>query len=192
VWTARQNDVRHCAVSPDGRWALTGSHVTGGVWVCDARSGERVKQVQREGGWGAFSPDGRCLAVGSFSGAGKLWRAPTWEPIRELDGPHFAFSGDGQLLAVGGGELSQLRLIACEDGREVARLELPDLSRLRPCGLSPDGATLLVAAVERRVLYAIDLRSVRRELAELGLDWDWPALPPAASPCGPVTVTVLE
>src|SRR5262249_17767649 len=76
-----QDDVRFCAVSPDGRWVATGTHglregVGAKVW--DAQNGRHIKdlpvgrfcRVQ-------FSPDGKWLLT--TSGGPRLWAAGTWE-----------------------------------------------------------------------------------------------------------------
>src|SRR5262249_11769076 len=66
VVTGPQDDVRHCAVSPDGRLVATGSHgcPSGiGAKVWDARTGALVKDLPVGGLCGvSFSPDGRWLA----------------------------------------------------------------------------------------------------------------------------------
>jgi WD40 repeat protein/tetratricopeptide (TPR) repeat protein len=182
--TAPQHDVRHCAVSPDGRWVVTGSHVAGSVEVSDAATGLRVKQLCAQGGWGLFSPDGRWLAISPWTGNGRLWRVEGWEPAGDLPGQQFAFTRDGAMVAVGSDSFGEVRLIACDTGREVARLEVPDQTGLEPVAFTPDGGELIVKAAGVRLL-AFDLRGLRADLKALDLDWDWPDFPLAPAPADP-------
>src|SRR5262249_13410075 len=77
-----QQDVRTCAVSPDGRWVATGSHqsddgIAARVW--DARTGQPVKALPVPGPCGvAFSPDPEGRWLLTTSGGGRLWRVGTW------------------------------------------------------------------------------------------------------------------
>jgi WD40 repeat protein/tetratricopeptide (TPR) repeat protein len=193
-WTyvPRQHDVRHVAVSPDGRWVVTGSHVSGTVTVSDAGTGRQVKHLLEQGGWAVFSPDGHWLAVAAFTGGGRLWCVDGWEPGADLGERYFAFGPDSQLVAVGGG-YGVLRLLECATGREVARLEVAEQTQLFPCHFTPDGGRLLVEAYELKSILAWDLRALRAELKGLDLDWDWPEFPPApVTPvAGPDKIEVL-
>jgi WD40 repeat protein len=60
--TAPQNDVRHVALSPDGRWIVAASHVVGGVSVSDARTGKFIRWLISDGGAAVFSAGGRWLS----------------------------------------------------------------------------------------------------------------------------------
>jgi WD40 repeat protein len=61
--TGHTGDVVHCAISPDGRWLVTGSRdKTARIW--DADSGQCLHVLRHEGiPHGAFSADGRWLAT---------------------------------------------------------------------------------------------------------------------------------
>src|SRR5262249_19065108 len=78
---APQEDVRFCAVSPDGRWAATGSHWPPregvGVKVWDARSGQHVANLPLLRGFVRFSPDSKWLLTSD--GGARLWRTDTWQ-----------------------------------------------------------------------------------------------------------------
>jgi WD40 repeat protein len=169
-------DARFTAVSPDGRWAATGSHQDTKVKIWEARTGKFVKELPVEtGSMVSFSPDGKWLAT---SGGGlTLWTVGSWNPGKRIGGEYFAFSPDSNVLAVETGH--GIRLVDVENGREYARLEDPNQEpAIRIC-FSPDGAQLVAQA--RQSVHVWDLRALRAQLAELGLDWDLPQYPPDGS-----------
>jgi tetratricopeptide (TPR) repeat protein len=123
----------------------------------------------------------------------RLWRVETWE-----EGPHltdrsagFAFGPDSGLIALGG-DSGVVRLRVSETGRELARLEVPDATRLSPLCFSHDGSQLFAFGEEDRAVHVWDLRRIRRQLAELGLDWDAPPIaePPPEANRQPLRVEV--
>jgi WD40 repeat protein len=91
--------VRYTAVSPDGRWAATGSHFDTKVKIWAARTGKLEKELPVEiGSMVGFSPDGKWLAT---SGGGcRLWSVDDWQQGPQIGGNQFAFSPDSRLLAV--------------------------------------------------------------------------------------------
>jgi WD40 repeat protein/tetratricopeptide (TPR) repeat protein len=178
-------DVRNTSVSPDGALVATASWTGGGVQVWDAASGAPVKALPiGENCVARFSPDGRWLAAWSASGA-RLWDARTWReappPGRGLP----ALSADGSLLAVEDGT-GVVRLTEPATGVELARLEDPSQDRADWLGFTPDGGRLVAVSTEASAVHVWDLRLIRAELAELGLDWAPPAEAPAPPPTGPV------
>jgi serine/threonine protein kinase/WD40 repeat protein/Tfp pilus assembly protein PilF len=192
---APQDDVRHCAVSPDGRWVATGSHtVLAGVGakVWDAQTGQHVADLPVGGGcWFGFSPDSKWLVTSS--GGARIWRTGTWQggPMLDSSSPSYsAFAPDGELLA-----LSDLpgvvRLVRTATGKEVARLTAPEPTRLWPQCFTPDGLQLITVGSESEALHIFDLRAIREQLRELGLDWSADVLPPAPPVAGkPLQITV--
>jgi serine/threonine protein kinase/WD40 repeat protein/Tfp pilus assembly protein PilF len=177
-----QEDVRWCAVSPDGRWIATSSFSLregAGAKVWDGRDGRHVKDLPVGGlchAW--FSPDGKWLLT--TGGRPRLWAVGTWEEGPQLGGsqlnPFGAFSSEGKLLALGD-EPGTVRLLATGTGAELARLTASDQVRLEPYCFTPDGTKLLSASNETRALYIFDLAAIRAGLVELDLDWDAPPLP---------------
>src|SRR5262249_20697214 len=100
------------AVSPDGRWVVSGSQ-DGFVTVWDAASGQRRFDFQaheKHVRCVAFQSEGRLLATASWDGYAKVWPfdpermqgAPT-SPLHTLRHPDIVhgvvFSPDGQRLA---------------------------------------------------------------------------------------------
>src|SRR5262249_9994483 len=73
-----------------------------------------------------------------------------------------------------------LRLIDFRTGQEVARFPSPAEDRFGPSTFSPvrpsvfstDGSHLVAQGIDKRALYVFDLYLIRKQLAELGLDWD--------------------
>jgi WD40 repeat protein/tetratricopeptide (TPR) repeat protein len=181
-----QEDVRVCAVSPDGRWIATGSHVAikgPGAKVWDAESGRHVRDLPVGGYCGVgFSPKGRWLMTAG--GGLRLWSVGTWDEGPPLGGPlsayGFAFSADDELLALEG-DSGTVRLVLPATGKEVARLTAPEgTGTLHVCGFTPDGTRLVCGGRESQWLHIFDLRRIRAGLAEMDLDWDAPPYPAAA------------
>jgi WD40 repeat protein len=171
-----QHDVRYVAVSPDGEWVVTGSHSAprgGKVW--EARTGKLVKDLP-SGGWVCFSPDGKRLLNGGTYDIRPLrrWNVGSWAeiPFQEpLEGNIPAFSRDGKLLVLESGN-GIARLVEAATGKEYARLEDPDQHRSSGYAFSPDGRHLVSATGDGHCVHVWDLAAIRRQLAELGLDWD--------------------
>jgi WD40 repeat protein len=125
---------------------------------------------------GAFSPDGKVLAVcasGAFGGAIVLWAVPSGKELRRFPGPRSwggeaAFSPDGKLLAV-----ADDRVVAfLEPATGKERLRLPRHAEELVCfAFSPDGRRVATAGGDRVAGkdYAIHLWDVAtgRELARL-------------------------
>jgi WD40 repeat protein len=185
-----QQDVRCCAVSPDGRWVATSSYglregVGAKVW--DARDGRHVEDLSVGGlGFVQFSPDNKWLLT--TSEGPRLWSVGTWEEGPRLGGtplsPWGAFSHDSKLLALGDAP-GVVRLLVTDTGVEIARLTVPEQTRLIPSSFTADGTRLLAVGMETTDLYIFDLSAIRAGLAELDLDWDAPPLP--ATPAPPAT-----
>jgi serine/threonine protein kinase/WD40 repeat protein len=182
--------LRYARLSPDGRWLATstwsGSNVK--VWDVDRRT--LAWELPCKHASVGFSPDGRWLVTGLWVEAYyRLWHVGSWQPgitIRSDRACNFAFAPDGRLLAVKRGGL--VLLVEPESGREFATLEPPpeaprDFNWL---AFSPDGGRLAVP-IENEVR-VWDLRLIRAQLAEMGLDWDQPPIPtpdPAADAAAP-------
>ena len=183
-----QYDVRYVRLTPDGRRVVTTSHFGDGsgvftkVW--DAATGKLVADLPAEVRWETLrglSPDGRWLHYSEGKQRKRLEIASLAEdPVRPRSEPGLfgdAFSPDGGLRAVGDAE-GMVRLLAPDAEKEIARLPSPEQGTVWATGFSPDGALLLVGGDESGALYDFDLRRIREQLAELGLDWDAAPYPP--------------
>jgi WD40 repeat protein len=174
-----QQDVRCCAVSPDGCWVATGSHgstdgFSAKVW--EAATGRLVKALPLPSICSvAFSPDGHWLLT--TAGGCRLWKVGTWTLGPTVGGIQGCFSPDSRILAVED-SAGAIRLVSTDTGALVVRLEAPEQTRLIPRSFTPDGTRLITAGIDTEALHVWDLREVRRSLTLLGLDWDQPPYPP--------------
>jgi eukaryotic-like serine/threonine-protein kinase len=186
-------DVRSIAVSPDGRLIATGSHSGTQVKIWEAQGGKLVKQLSLEyGSTVAFSPDGEWLATGG--GGCRLWAVGSWQEgplLSEMERGSFTFSPDGKILAAETGH-GAILLVDPHTGREYARLEEPNQDRAGWLGFSPDGAQLVTTNNDSQSIHVWDLSAIRRQLGDVGLDWDPRSDGPAARSTGaePVKVSV--
>jgi tetratricopeptide (TPR) repeat protein len=160
------------------------------VKVWEADTGKLVASLPdpEVSGCVGFSPDSRwlyvvgketrrlevaSLAAAPLRAAPPASGAPLWqgewrsEPVK-LEG---TFSPDNRVRALGTGE-GGIRLVSSDTDREIARLPSPEVGLVSPHAFSPDGALLLARGSETGSLYVFDLRRLREQLAELGLDWD--------------------
>jgi WD40 repeat protein len=181
------------AVSPDGRWAAAGGHKERGIqiWNVPARRLERVLVPGAGAGdWhfeATFSPDGRWLVSHTHGEAPGyyFWRVGTWKRSLGIPCPDHrwtappAFTRDGRLMALHMSE-QQILLAEAATGRAIAHLNTLQPLNPAPLAFSADG-TRLVASTNQSTLLLWDLRAVRTELAERGLDWDQPAFPPSTA-----------
>jgi tetratricopeptide (TPR) repeat protein/WD40 repeat protein len=169
-------DMTGVAVSPDGRYVATSSHHgEGGVKVWEAVSGKLVANPVhgKTPGWPLFSPDGRWLISGA-----RWFEVGSWRAVPGVPGwPGGCISADGLLLA-GGGPEAGVGLFHARTGRLLARLDAPDQGRVH-LNFNHDATLLIGIDADNLVIYVWDLRWIRQQLAELGLDWDAPPYPPA-------------
>jgi WD40 repeat protein len=125
------------------------------------------------------------------AGAGtRLWEVGTWREARRFETGFVAFSPDSRLLAISD-VFGVIRLVETATNREVARLTGPEPMWYQPECFTPDGARLVATCSSQQGIYVWDLRLIRRQLKELGLDWDWPEFDPGTESPPPPAVRVV-
>jgi serine/threonine protein kinase/WD40 repeat protein len=192
IWLGPQRDVRCACASPDGRFVATATFGgDGGVKIWETERGRVVKEL-RLAHCPMFSPDGKWLAVKGIA-AGRILTVGTWEEgavIQSWDSA-VAFSPDGKLLAVQASH-DVIHLIDLSTGREKARLEDPHQDVAKWLGFTPDGTRLVAVSDDGKAIHVWDLKRIRAELAQIGLDWDAPPYPERGDPIlGPLAVRVV-
>jgi WD40 repeat protein/tetratricopeptide (TPR) repeat protein len=189
-----QYDVRGASVSPNGLWVVTASFWQDGsgvgVKVWDANTGKLVANLPLDEvtGFHGFSTDSRWLYISGKQdrrlevaslAATPLKAAPsappgpsTWQGQWKSESVKLggAFSPDHRVRASGTDE-GAIRLVSLETDREIALLPSPEIGRIGGVTFSTDGSLLLARGGETGSLYVFDLRRIREQLAELGLDW---------------------
>ncbi|MFH1110029.1 MAG: WD40 repeat domain-containing protein [Planctomycetota bacterium] len=170
-------NVAYLSVSPDGRLLATGAWHGVDVRVWDVVKAELVHTISIPRATKvAFSPDGRWLATSESEHV--LWDVRSWEPIARFPSPRYmdlpgeiTFSSDSRLMAVRAGQ-DTVELIDLYHLKPVAHLRCPAPIMFRAFAFTPDGSQLIVLDDARgHLLHAWDLRILRRQLAEIGLDW---------------------
>ncbi len=170
-------DIGDVAISPDGRWVVTTTFQVGAAKLWDARDGRLVKQLAD---WGSayprFSPDGRWLATSLD--AARVFTVETWEAGPWLGtGTGAFFTPDSQLVVLPAA--NGLRLFDLARQRDIATLEDPNLDSIWQALDTPDGTKLITVNMVKG-MHVWDLRLIRQQLRERGLDWESPPLADAA------------
>jgi len=175
------------ALSPDGRWLAASAWFGGGGRLWDLLTGRQVRDFApgaspRVG----FSPDSRWLVTAERE-AYRFWDPETGRPGRNVPrtgptgvGVPPAFSSDGRMLAVARSR-TLVQLLNAETLEELACLEAPRSQKIS--WLAFDGAgKQLAVGTSTAFIQLWNLHLLRRELADLGLDWDEPPAPVSAAP----------
>jgi WD40 repeat protein len=150
------------AVSPDGKTlAVAGGNQ--GVRVLDLATGKELRTLKVTGFANFthvnFSPDGKLLAAGDFTGRIEFWDPATGDGAGKVTPPppgngqprstggNFSFSGDGKFVAVGSENVAfnvQPRAVVYEvaTGKQTAEVGVIHNNAVRAV-LSPDGKVLV-------------------------------------------------
>ena len=175
------------AISPDGRWiaASGGDSSSDGlvIWDADHPAPPLVLPGYARYTSPRFSPDGRILYTYSATGL-TAHHTGTWEiawsvPRQEAakTNRQMALSGDGVLIGIAEA-FGGIGLYLAATGKHLATINHPDGRYLGWFTFDYSGARLIVTTLPDSVL-SWDLRKLRSQLAELGLDWGAPPYPPA-------------
>jgi serine/threonine protein kinase/WD40 repeat protein/Tfp pilus assembly protein PilF len=191
-------NIARIAISPDGRWVATGTWwgfgSTTKVW--DAQSGKLVQDLPTRELQGdatvAFSSDGRWLVTGNGREY-RFWQVGSWQPDRPIPKERhsfgaMAFTRDGKIMAILQSP-RRVQLLDVTTGAELASFEAADPHNINHLCFSPDGSRLSASCLHQ-VIQVWDLRAIRRELAEINLDWDLPPYPPLQETATPKALEV--
>jgi WD40 repeat protein len=184
-------------VDPHGKWLATAAWKEPDVKVWDASNGELLHAIPAVSPVCiSLSPDGRLLCVGTenaYRGVDtKTWQSRFVIPRRRALGAsgHSVFSDDGKLMAVCS-SFATLQLIDAKNGAPIAELQTPHESRIGYFCFNHGGDRLAVRYLATDAVEIWDLREIRRQLAELDLDWDLtPYAPPPKRDSMPLEVIV--
>jgi WD40 repeat protein len=157
-------DILPVAVSPDGRWITTGVFCSATIKIWEASTDQLVKELTGDGGTHClFSHDGRWLVTGH--NGNRLFAVGSWTEGPQLgEGSVLAFSPDSQLVALETGA-GAVRLVESATGKEVARLEDPNLCLVTGAVFTPDGERLITVTIDpMHAVRVWDLKAVRHAL----------------------------
>jgi WD40 repeat protein len=171
------------SMSPNGSLLATGAWHSPGVKVWNTQTGDLVKELPADDDRNdtttvAFNADGRYLVI-SVASEYCFWEVGSWSLARRIPqqpGNDFpaamAFSRDGKIFA-GTHSRILVRLYDAATAQVLADLEAPNSGPITSLSFNHDGTQLAVCE-GCTALRIWDLRSIRKRLADMGLDWDVP------------------
>jgi WD40 repeat protein len=151
------------ALSPDGKYLLTGSGRI--VWLWDVKSGAKLRRFTFDADHipsAAFSPDGKRVViggVGEVSDSARVLEVATGRELRRIEdasGPiqAVAFSPDGRYVVIGCGgfggddESNMAQVWNVETGEQVVEF-VGHSNSINSVGFSPDGKYVLTGSDDR-------------------------------------------
>jgi serine/threonine protein kinase/WD40 repeat protein len=189
----------HLSLSPDGRWAASGTYNRGlGIVVWDLEAASLVRREETSAGARAhFSPDGRWLAIAAPGGF-RVETAGDWitrysiarEADTGLPAP-LCWSPDGALIALEIAHADVL-LVDASGGAAIAKLRSAQPRAALALDFTPGGQLLIGRA--NSTVEVWDLRRIHEGLAALGLELPGaiPAAPGPPAPLRPLRIEGLE
>jgi WD40 repeat protein/Flp pilus assembly protein TadD len=193
---------RYVSLSPDGSKLATGGWHEPVVTIWDAHTGRLVRQLTEPDSapeataYPVFDPNGRSLIILSWHNY-RVWSTDSWvagTPVPRSGMPIVALSHRSGLLATCDQGQTSIQLFDLATGHLLAKLQSPLANRLTGLVFSPDDSQIAVTHFATRELMVWDLRLLREELSNMGMDWARPPYPPAASapPPEPARFRVLK
>lgn len=167
--------IHYLSLSHDCKQLATGTLFGKDVRIWDAATGKMLRELSVEGSASVeYSPDGKWLVLGTetmyiFCDA-TTWQLHHWsmkEPESTPSG--ISFSADSKIVVVRHSP-NQLRILDPSTGIELATLRPPGHQIMSWHRLSPDG-NYLAAAGAGNLIFLWDIGSIRRQMADRGLDW---------------------
>jgi signal transduction histidine kinase len=176
---ASQTGAGRFAISPDGRWVVTGygfNDDTPTVW--NGQTGESAARLKAGTSVVCFSPDGRWLGLAGMDRF-SIWSVGDWGPVKEFRRDEssvthgaMAFTQDSTMLAV-----SQTRqMVQLRDAptdQPLGNLIPPAPQSVNSLRLAWDGS-ILATATASDMVEIWRLGNLRRQLAAMNLDWGGP------------------
>ncbi|MCK6578474.1 MAG: protein kinase [Anaerolineae bacterium] len=167
VLHGHSSEIRSGALSPDGRYALTGSCAVlsegeacavGELIVWDVQAKVEVRRLEGHAGWVnavSFAPDGRTALSASSDGMVIQWGMPDGVAIRRFEGHKagindVAFSPDGRVFATASDDATAA-LWDAETGEIILALE-GHAAEIDSLAFSADGAMLATGGAEGMVI----------------------------------------
>jgi hypothetical protein len=156
-------------VSPDGRWMGISRHLSSSLYVHRLPGLEHVTTLKHLTNVHhfEFSPHGDEVALCSRAGV-ELYSTATWKRtclLTNFDRSACLYTPDGRSLWL----TTEWSAVGLYDARTLEPLLLLPTGML-PLAVSPDGRRLAVSVGMQR-LELWDLKMLREQLRELGLDW---------------------
>lgn len=172
---------QYLRLSSNDLWLASGPGPEGSVTVWDLQTGQPIFRHQAKNGVVTFSPGDRWLLAAAERDY-CLWETGSWKPLWRLSSRATEtcvlpadFSPDGKLLALVA-KGSAVELLDPRTTEVLALLTPAEGSIIQWLKFSPDGENLAVMT-RTYGLHVWDLRTLREELAKLGLDWNRPPYP---------------
>ncbi|MBL8130711.1 MAG: protein kinase [Anaerolineae bacterium] len=167
VLPGHSGEIRAGALSPDGRYALTGSCAAltegeacamGELILWDTQAKVEMRRLEGHSGWVnavSFSPDGTTALSADSDGTAILWAIPDGEEIRRFEEQSagindIAFSPDGRFFATASDDM-MAALWDAETGEIVRTLE-GHTGEVDCLSFSADGAKLATGGAEGAVI----------------------------------------